>query len=101
MTRVATCALFLVLLSSQAFGQTNGDKLRITQLTGDFYIFTTYGSYKGNKIPANGMYLVTNSGVVMFDTPWDTTQFQPLLDSIKRRHNKNVVVCISTHFHGD
>ncbi len=47
------------------------------------------------------MYLVTNNGVVMFDTPWDTTQFQPLLDSIKNRHNKTVVLCIATHFHDD
>ncbi|HNL65584.1 MAG TPA: subclass B1 metallo-beta-lactamase, partial [Ferruginibacter sp.] len=51
--------------------------------------------------PANGMYLVTNNGVVMFDTPWDTTQFQPLLDSIKRRHNKNVIMCFATHWHSD
>jgi metallo-beta-lactamase class B len=47
------------------------------------------------------MYLVTNNGVVMFDTPWDTTQFQPLLDSIENKHNKMVVLCIATHFHED
>jgi metallo-beta-lactamase class B len=37
----------------------------------------------------------------MFDTPWDTTQFQPLLDSIKLKHNKSVVMCIATHWHSD
>jgi metallo-beta-lactamase class B len=47
------------------------------------------------------MYLVTDDGVVMFDTPWDTTQFQPLLDSIKFRHNKIVVLSIATHWHSD
>ncbi len=47
------------------------------------------------------MYLVTDSGVVMFDTPWDTTQFQPLLDSIKLKNNKSVILCIATHFHSD
>ncbi len=47
------------------------------------------------------MYLVTSKGAVLFDTPWDSTQFQPLLDSIKIRHNKDVVLCISTHFHED
>lgn len=52
-------------------------------------------------MPANGMYLVTNSGVVMFDTPWDTTQFQPLLDSIKFKHNRSVTICIATHWHSD
>jgi metallo-beta-lactamase class B len=47
------------------------------------------------------MYVVTADGVVMFDTPWDTTQFQPLLDSIRARHNKNVVMCFATHWHSD
>nr|QDC28530.1 subclass B1 metallo-beta-lactamase [uncultured bacterium] len=83
------------------FGQKSNAKLNIEQLTGDFYIYTTYNTYEGSRLPANGMYLVTNEGVVLFDTPWDTTQFQPLLDSIKFKHNKNVTFCIATHWHGD
>lgn len=47
------------------------------------------------------MYLVAKDGVVLFDTPWDTTQFQPLLDSIKLKHDKNVIICIATHAHED
>jgi metallo-beta-lactamase class B len=47
------------------------------------------------------MYIITHNGVVLFDTPWDTTQFQPLIDSIKTKHNKNVVLCIATHWHSD
>jgi metallo-beta-lactamase class B len=47
------------------------------------------------------MYLVTPQGAVMFDTPWDTTRFQPLLDSIMIRHHKKVIICVATHFHGD
>ena len=81
-------------------GQANA-KLNIAHLTGDFYIYTTYNTYEGEQVPANGMYLVTNNGVVMFDTPWDTTQFQPLLDSIKQRHNKPLVMCFATHWHSD
>lgn len=83
------------------FGQKEDPKLKISHLTGDFYIYTTYNTYEGIKLPANGMYLITNNGAVLFDTPWDTTQFQPLLDSIKLRHNKNVILCISTHWHSD
>jgi metallo-beta-lactamase class B len=86
---------------SGVFGQPPNPRLLITHLTGDFYIFTTYGSYQGGWIPANGMYLVTPEGAVLFDTPWDSTQFQPLLDSIKIKHHKDVVLCISTHFHED
>ena len=66
-----------------------------TTLTGDFYIYTTYNTYQGNRIPANGMYLVTGAGVVLFDTPWDNTQFQPLLDSIqlKASEKSNHLYC--------
>ncbi|HEY0656041.1 MAG TPA: BlaB/IND/MUS family subclass B1 metallo-beta-lactamase [Chryseosolibacter sp.] len=84
-----------------AFCQSSESKLEIHHLTGDFYVFKTFSVYKGIRVPANGLYLVTSRGVVMVDSPWDTTQFQPLLDSIRFRHNKNVVMCIATHFHED
>lgn len=86
---------------TQILGQTKEPKLKISHLTGDFYIYTTYNTYEESSVPANGMYLVTDNGVVLFDTPWDTTQFQPLLDSIKMKHNKNVTICIATHWHSD
>ncbi len=92
--------LFLLVFSLGIFGQTSDD-LKISQLSGDFYIFTTYQTYKDAKVPANGMYLVTNEGVVMFDLPWDKSQLQPLLDHIKAKHNKDVVMSVSTHFHED
>lgn len=83
------------------FAQAKNAKLKIAPLTGNFYIYTTYNTYQDSQVPANGMYLVTKNGVVLFDTPWDTTQFQPLLDSIKLKHNKNVVLCFATHWHSD
>jgi metallo-beta-lactamase class B len=83
------------------FGQVPNSGLIITHLTGDFYVYTTFGQYKGEPVPSNSMYLVTNEGVVLFDTPWDSTEFKPLLDSIKMRHGKNVVMCFATHFHED
>lgn len=92
---------FIFSLVANVFGQAENAKLKISHLTGDFYIYTTYNTYQENLIPANGVYLVTNNGVVMFDTPWDTTQFQPLLDSIKFKHNKSVVMCFATHWHSD
>ncbi|HMX81383.1 MAG TPA: BlaB/IND/MUS family subclass B1 metallo-beta-lactamase [Ferruginibacter sp.] len=99
--RIVLLTIACISCLANAFGQPEKDKLAIAHLTGDFYIYTTYNTYEGTRVPANGMYLVTNSGVVMFDTPWDTTQFQPLLDSIKRRHNKNVIMCFATHWHSD
>jgi glyoxylase-like metal-dependent hydrolase (beta-lactamase superfamily II) len=82
-------------------GQTDLPALEISHLTGDFYVFTTYGSYKGQRISSNGLYLVTDAGAVMIDTPWDTTQFAPLLDSIRVRHGKEVMLCLATHSHAD
>ena len=98
--RRITATLVLFFITSMFFGQTQSP-LVIQHLKGDFYIFITYNYYKGERISANGMYLLTNKGAVMFDTPWDSTQFQPLLDSIKIKHHKDVVMCIATHFHGD
>lgn len=98
--RISAIITFLLFITN-VFGQSSHIKLNITHLTGDFYVFTTYNLYNGNYVPANGMYLVTNKGTVLFDTPWDTTQFQPLIDSIKKKHAKDVVMCIATHFHAD
>ncbi|RCR70732.1 BlaB/IND/MUS family subclass B1 metallo-beta-lactamase [Larkinella punicea] len=98
-TSILTIAFLFTL--TNLFGQAKPEKLKIAHLTGDFYIYTTYNTYKDSQVPANGMYLVTKEGVVMFDTPWDTTQFQPLLDSIKVKHNQNVVMCFATHWHSD
>lgn len=97
----AIITIAFVFCVTNLFGQTENAKLKIAHLTGDFYIYTTYNTYEGTRVPANGMYVVTPKGVVMFDTPWDTTQFQPLLDSISLKHHKTVVMCIATHWHSD
>lgn len=93
--------LMIVSASSHGSAQSPEPKLKITHLTGDLYVYITYNLYGKNLVPSNSMYLVTNKGVVMFDTPWDTTQFQPLLDSIEARHHKKVILSVSTHFHED
>ena len=100
MRRIILAVTFIISITN-IYGQAKPAALKISHLTGDFFIYTTYSTYEGNQIPANGMYLLTDNGVVLFDTPWDTTQFQPLLDSIKLKHNKNVTVCIATHWHSD
>lgn len=95
-----SAVLFMFSLSNLS-AQADSAKLKITALTGDFYIYTTYNTYEQSKVPANGMYVVTSEGVVLFDTPWDTTQFQPLLDSIQARHKKKVILAFATHWHSD
>ena len=99
--RSAITFFICLLLFAQVCAQTSNQPLTITHLTGDLYVFTTSRLYNGNLFPANGMYLVTSKGAVMIDAPWDTTQFQPLLDSIAIKHKKNVIMCIATHYHED
>lgn len=98
--------LILVLLLQCCFvsmgnAQTDSAKLKITRLTDNTFVYTTYGRFAGTLFPSNSLYFVTNDGVVLIDTPWDSLQCQPLLDSIGARHHKKVVLCISTHFHAD
>ncbi|HLY70247.1 MAG TPA: BlaB/IND/MUS family subclass B1 metallo-beta-lactamase [Puia sp.] len=93
--------IMLLFYLTSGYGQTAKTKLNIAHLSGDFYVYTTFKNLNGFMFPSNSMYLVTDSGVILFDTPWDTTQCQPLLDSIKGRHNKSVIMCLATHFHDD
>lgn len=93
--------LFLFIICLFTLNVLAQPKLEISHLTGNFYVYTTYNDYKGTLFPANSMYIITPDGVIMIDTPWDTTQVEPLLDSIYARHNEKVIMCIATHFHDD
>ena len=99
--RTIPCISFFLLLLFQAHGQGKNPELVIRTLAKDCYIYTTYKDIDGYRFPSNSMYVVTENGIVMIDTPWDETQFQPLLDSIASKHKKEVVLCIATHFHDD
>jgi metallo-beta-lactamase class B len=104
MSRYRTIGLSILLLccaNLQGTAQARKHALRIEKLMGECYAFTTWQEFNGTPFPSNGLYLVTKDGVVMIDTPWDSTQFQPLLDSIRSRHGKKVVMCLSTHWHDD
>lgn len=79
----------------------NTERLRITRLTDNSYVFTTWKNVNDVTFPANGMYIVADTGVIMIDAPWDTLQVQPLLDTIQKQHKKKVMYCLATHFHDD
>ncbi len=100
MRKLTSIILFLVAVSNN-FGQSKNSPLPISHLTGDFYVYKTFHDYDGTLISANAMYVVTDKGVVLFDAPWDKKQFQPLLDSIKAKHNKDVIMLFGTHSHED
>jgi metallo-beta-lactamase class B len=96
---VSFCACLF--LNGLLHAQDQQPKLTITHLSGDFYVYTTWQTVGGSLYPANSLYVVTNKGIVMIDTPWDTTQLRPLMDSMEARHHQQPVLSISTHFHAD
>lgn len=97
----ATLLSLILSIACSVQGQDNPE-LTIQHLTDNFYVFTTYGDAgDGTMFPSNSMYLVTDEGVVLFDTPWDRGQLLPLLDTIQARHGKPVIMAIATHFHDD
>lgn len=73
----------------------------ITPLTDSVYLFTSYGAFNGKYYPANGLFALTPKGAVVIDGPWDPKDRQPLLDSIWKRHQQKVILCLATHFHED
>lgn len=88
--------LFCVFCSTLSYAQ-----LDFEQLADSTYLFTTYNMYKGEKVSSNGVIRLTPNGAVMIDTPWDTTQFQPLLDSVQQKFGQKVALVIATHWHED
>jgi len=100
--RKKLCLIFFAFFYLTSFSQQVPDvKLKIVHLVDNFYVYITQQPIGGNPFPANGMYVVTRDGVVVMDTPWDSTQFQPFLDSIEARHHKKVILFLATHFHAD
>jgi metallo-beta-lactamase class B len=92
-------ALFVsIAVSGICFSQ---PKLEIVRITENIAVYTTYGSFNGESFPSNGLLLNTAEGVVILDSPWDKTQFQPLLDSVKKIYGKPAIACIATHSHED
>ncbi|WP_369753717.1 BlaB/IND/MUS family subclass B1 metallo-beta-lactamase [Flavobacterium sp. WC2409] len=93
--------LFLIVSSTFSFGQTVKNELKISPITTNFYVYTTYKMFGAKKQDANAMYVVTPAGVILFDSPWDDFPYQLLLDSIEAKHHKKVVLALSTHSHED
>lgn len=67
----------------------------------NLYIYKTFGVFGGREYSTNAMYLITKKGVVLFDVPWQKTQYQSLMDTIQKRHNLPIIAVFATHSHDD
>lgn len=70
-------------------------------LSPNLYLYKTFGVFEGREYSTNALYLVTKKGVVLFDVPWQKSQYQSLMDTIKKRHSLPVVAVFATHSHAD
>ncbi len=96
------CAIaVLVLGGSCGFALAQEAPLVIKPLNDKLHVYTTYNHFNNQKYAANALYLVTKKGVILFDTPWDVTQYQPLLDSIQNKHHLPVIAVYASHWHDD
>lgn len=89
--------IVVALFASGAFAQ----PLKLTPLDDSTCLFTTWQNYQGYAVSSHGLIKITAKGALLIDTPWDTTQFQPLLDSVKTNYGQDVKWVISTHSHAD
>jgi metallo-beta-lactamase class B len=94
--------LLLIFLTAAAFGQKKALKIKTTRLTGNIYVCTSYGILDdGSVFPANDMYIITQTGIILIDTPWGEAETYQLMDTLWSRYHKKILLCISTHFHAD
>lgn len=64
------------------------------------WLYTTWRDLGNTKFPANGMVVIHQHQALIVDTPWDTTHFQTLLDSLSN-YQATPLAIVSTHFHDD
>lgn len=80
-------------------------KLTVTPLTDRVYVHTSHGIYQKTAIPANGLIIKTNDGIVLIDTGWDTKNdtdnTRQLLRWVADSLHQPVRLCIVTHAHED
>jgi metallo-beta-lactamase class B len=88
---------------SEPFAQKPEPKISITPLTKNYYVCTSYGipTMMLNSFPSNSLFVVTDAGIVLIDTPWGEDQTQQLIDTLYKTYHKKIVLCIATHFHDD
>lgn len=91
----------LLVIASLVIGLKSSAQLDFLKISDSSYVYTTYQRFKEVVFSSHGLLKITDQGIVMIDTPWDTTQFQPLLDSIEQKFHQPVVLVVSTHWHED
>ena len=90
---------FIIHFSS--FSQDSTLHVRVSHLTGNFFIHTSYKILNKDTFPSNGLFVVSHNSIILFDTPWTEDQTLELIDTLKLRFHKSIAFCLVTHSHDD
>jgi len=90
---------FITLIGTLSFGQIK--PIEIESINNNLFVYQTFNTFNNVDYSANGMYLVTDEGIILFDVPWQKTQYQTLNDLLLEKYNLPVIAVFATHSHDD
>lgn len=83
------------------FAAGDPNKVELTKINEQIWVHTSYADYMGSLIPSYGLLALTNTGIVLVDTPWTNDQTQELLKLVKDRFHQPIKLAIFSHWHPD
>ena len=89
----------IALIGSFAFGQIK--PIQIDPINNNLFVYQTYNTLNDVEYNANSLYLVTSKGIVLFDVPWQRSQYQELTDILFQKYKLPIVAVFVTHSHED
>ena len=81
MKKTGLFVFLLMIVSWRVIAQKQEPRITITSLTKNYYVCTSYGypSADAELFPANSLFVVTDAGIVLIDTPWGEGQTHQLI----------------------
>jgi metallo-beta-lactamase class B len=76
-------------------------RIQVKKLAPQVYMHTSFGVYKGDTVPSNGLIVSTSDGVLLVDTAWGEEQTEQLAQWVEANLQQPIKRCIVTHAHND
>jgi metallo-beta-lactamase class B len=96
----------ITIFSGFLFGQNNktivAEDIEVTPISENILLCVSYyNTSKYRHVPANGLLVKTEKGIVIIDTPWNNEQADVLNSWIEKELGQKVIAVIVTHSHAD
>ena len=100
--RFIACAAFaLASLGWSTALAAEPNPVTLRPLTSHVWEHTSWGTYQGEPVPANGAVVLTPDGLVLIDTAWGEAPTEALLRRIQADIGRPVIAAVITHAHED